>query len=73
MPPENIAAFTPPGFAPPFVSINKVADGKIEILVRGEAVSGDAYGPCASIKMSRAEFAAIVENIAKNSALFTEG
>lgn len=67
---RNIAAFTPPGATyPPYVSINdtgtladRSAEG-VEITVRSPAKADGSCGECASIKLSRAEFALLMRQV----------
>lgn len=53
---SNITAFTPPGFAPPFFSVNTLEDGRIEIIVRSVAKEDGSCGDIASITMSAEQF-----------------
>jgi hypothetical protein len=63
----NIAAWTPDGDKPPFVSINHVYrfTPMVEIVVRGYAKDG-ALGKVVSVEMSTQEFDCLVAGIIKN-------
>lgn len=43
MKPANIFAYTAPGIAPEYISINR-ANGQIAITVRSTPISGEVYG-----------------------------
>ena len=49
---NNIFAFTDFGFAPPFLSINRTEDGKLEIIVRNPGKEGGDCGDTAGIVLS---------------------
>ena len=67
---RNIAAFTPPGSNyPPYVSINdtgtmtdKDKEG-VSITVRSGRKSDGTYGDCATILLTRAQFAALMREV----------
>lgn len=58
----NLAAYTAPGFAPPFVSINSDGD-TVEIIVRSEGKKNGDCGDCASIKMNVQRFRELITSI----------
>jgi hypothetical protein len=60
----NIGAFTEPGIAPAFISINDLGS-MIEITVRSKGAEGGVTGDCASIKMSREHFADLLSSCAR--------
>lgn len=46
---KNIFAWTPPGFDPPYVSLNQQTDGTITLDVRGARKSDGSYGDCVRV------------------------
>lgn len=63
----NIAAWTPDGENPPFVSINCIYNlsPRIEIVVREKGKNGE-QGKWAKVEMSEQEFDCLVAEILKN-------
>ena len=49
---ENVYAYTEPGLAPQFVSVN-TEDGIVEIIVRSAAWGDGTYGDTACAKITR--------------------
>jgi hypothetical protein len=56
---RNLAAFTPVGTAPPYISINEVA-GAIEITVRSHAPSEGICGQCSMIRMQKEQLRSLL-------------
>jgi hypothetical protein len=61
----NIAAYTPPGVAPPFISINDDGDA-VEVIVRSAAAGPHSYGSEAIIRLPWAEFSRLVYAMAQH-------
>lgn len=58
---RNIAAWTPNEPNPPFVSINDLERGKIELHLRGRPADGEPYGAQASVVLTDAEAISIAK------------
>lgn len=61
---KHIFAYTPPGFAPPYLSVNREEDGEIIVTVRAQAPVG-APQPIAAIEVPLLELVKLVACVAE--------
>jgi hypothetical protein len=59
---KNLFAYTAPGFAPPFLSIN-AEDGIVEVIVRSPAKDDGSCGETAGIKLSPEQFEELMTSL----------
>jgi len=59
----NITAFTAGGFYPPFLSINLLDSGEVEVIVRSEAKLDGSCGDCSSIKLNMDQFLKVSQDM----------
>lgn len=60
---HNIFAFTDAGLAPQFLSVNKVDEGRYEIISRSASMGDEAYGATAAVVLNSAQLRKLAETL----------
>ena len=60
---HNIFAFTDTGFSPQFLAINKVDEGRYEVIARSAPMGDEAYGNTAVVVLNAAQLRKLAETL----------
>lgn len=60
---ENIFAYTEPGLAPQFLSINRTGEGRYEVTARSAPMGDEAYGNTATVVLDKEQFHKLADTL----------